>query len=55
LTRTTGWVLSNDAGLTPIAWPPSPTTRLDIDAPIDAQIAALQPEAAARGGGTGVA
>ena len=24
-----GWVLSHDAGLTPIAWPPSPATRLD--------------------------
>ena len=35
-----GWVLSHEAGLTPIAWPPSPATRLDIDVPIDAQIAA---------------
>lgn len=34
-----GWVLSHDAGLTPHAWPPSPATRLDIDVPIDAQIA----------------
>ncbi len=36
-----GWVLSHDAGLKPIAWPASPATRLDIDVPIDAQIAAL--------------
>jgi hypothetical protein len=36
-----GWVLSHDAGLTPIAWSPSPATRLDIDVPIDAQIATL--------------
>ncbi len=36
-----GWVLSNDAGLKPMTWPPSPATRLDIDVPIDAQIAAL--------------
>jgi hypothetical protein len=36
-----GWVLSQDAGLKPIAWPASPATRLDIDVPIDAQIAAL--------------
>jgi len=39
-----GWVLSNEAGLTPIAWPSSPATRLDIDVPIDAQIAALHPQ-----------
>lgn len=39
-----GWVLSHDAGLMPIAWPPSPATRLDIDVPIDAQIAALHPQ-----------
>jgi hypothetical protein len=39
-----GWVLSHDAGLTPIVWPPSPATRLDIDLPIDAQIAALHPD-----------
>ncbi len=39
-----GWVLSHDAGLTPIAWSPSPATRLDIDVPIDAQIAALHPQ-----------
>lgn len=38
-----GWVLSNDAGLTPMTWPVSPATRLDIDVPIDAQIAALHP------------
>lgn len=38
-----GWVLSHDAGLTPIAWSPSPATRLDIDVPIDAQIAVLHP------------
>ena len=36
-----GWVLSHDAGLSPIAWSPSPATRLDIDVPIDAQIAVL--------------
>jgi hypothetical protein len=36
-----GWVLSHDAGLMPIAWAPSPATRLDIDVPIDAQIATL--------------
>ena len=35
-----GWVLSHDAGLEPIGWPPSPATRLDLDVPIDAQIAA---------------
>ena len=34
-----GWVLSHDAGLDPIGWPPSPATRLDLDVPIDAQIA----------------
>jgi hypothetical protein len=38
-----GWVLSNDAGLRPITWPSSPATRLDIDVPIDAQIAVLHP------------
>jgi hypothetical protein len=38
-----GWVLSNDAGLTAMTWPASPATRLDIDVPIDAQIAALHP------------
>ena len=36
-----GWVLSHDAGLTPISWSPSPATRLDVDVPIDAQIAVL--------------
>ena len=39
-----GWVLSNDAGLMPITWPASPATRLDIDVPIDAQLAALHPQ-----------
>jgi hypothetical protein len=39
-----GWVLSHDAGLKPIAWPASPATRLDIDVPIDAQIAVLHPD-----------
>ena len=34
-----GWVLSREAGLAPIGWPPSPATRLDLDVPIDAQIA----------------
>ena len=43
-----GWVLSNDAGLTPITWPASPATRLDIDVPIDAQIAALHPDCGPR-------
>jgi hypothetical protein len=38
-----GWVLSNDAGLRPVAWPASPAARLDIDVPVDAQIAALHP------------
>jgi hypothetical protein len=38
-----GWVLSHDAGLEPIGWPPSPATRLDLDVPIDAQIAARHP------------
>jgi hypothetical protein len=38
-----GWVLSNDADLTPLSWPVSPATRLDIDVPIDAQIAAMHP------------
>ncbi len=35
-----GWVLSHEAGLEAIGWPPSPATRLDLDVPIDAQIAA---------------
>jgi hypothetical protein len=39
-----GWVLSHEAGLEPIAWPPSPATRLDIDVPIDAQIAVRHPQ-----------
>jgi hypothetical protein len=39
-----GWVLSHEAGLTPIAWPPSPATRLDIDVPIDAQLVVLHPQ-----------
>jgi hypothetical protein len=39
-----GWVLSNDADLIPITWPASPATRLDIDVPIDAQLAALHPQ-----------
>ena len=43
-----GWVLSNDAGLTPLTWPASPATRLDIDVPIDAQIAALHPACGAQ-------
>jgi hypothetical protein len=43
-----GWVLSNEAGLMPIVWPPSPATRLDIDVPIDAQIAALHPDSGPR-------
>lgn len=38
-----GWVLSNDAGLVPLTWPASPATRLDIDVPVDAQIATLHP------------
>jgi hypothetical protein len=39
-----GWVLSHDAGLMPIAWAPSPATRLDVDVPIDAQLAVLHPQ-----------
>ena len=39
-----GWVLSHEAGLTSIVWPSSPATRLDIDVPVDAQIAALHPD-----------
>lgn len=38
-----GWVLSSEAGLRPIAWPASPAARLDVDVPVDAQIAALHP------------
>jgi hypothetical protein len=39
-----GWVLSHEAGLEPIGWPPSPAARLDLDVPIDAQIAARHPQ-----------
>lgn len=39
-----GWVLSHDAGLEPIRWPPSPATRLDLDVPIDALIAVRHPQ-----------
>ena len=39
-----GWVLSREAGLEPIGWTPSPATRLDLDVPIDAQIAARHPQ-----------
>jgi hypothetical protein len=39
-----GWVLSHEAGLEPIGWPPSPATRLDLDVPIDAQIAVRHPQ-----------
>jgi hypothetical protein len=39
-----GWVLSHEAGLKPMAWGPSAATRLDIDVPIDAQLAALHPQ-----------
>jgi hypothetical protein len=39
-----GWVLSHDAGLTAIGWPPSPATRLDVDVPVDAQLAVLHPQ-----------
>src|SRR5512136_44869 len=39
-----GWVLSHEAGLEPVGWPPSPATRLDLDVPIDAQIAARHPD-----------
>jgi hypothetical protein len=39
-----GWVLSHEAGLEPIGWTPSPATRLDLDVPIDAQIAVRQPQ-----------
>ena len=38
-----GWVLSHEAGLSPLAWSASPASRLDIDVPVDAQIAALHP------------
>jgi hypothetical protein len=43
-----GWVLSHEAGLEPIGWPPSPATRLDLDVPIDAQIAARHPHCGSR-------
>jgi hypothetical protein len=39
-----GWVLSHEAGLEPIGWTSSPATRLDLDVPIDAQIAARHPQ-----------
>jgi CTP:molybdopterin cytidylyltransferase MocA len=39
-----GWVLSHDAGLKALAWPSSPATRLDVDVPVDAQLAALHPD-----------
>lgn len=38
-----GWVLWQQAGLEPQAWPASSATRLDLDTPIDVQIAALHP------------
>ena len=34
-----GWVLTYEGGLKPIGWAASPATRLDVDVPIDAQIA----------------
>jgi 2-phospho-L-lactate guanylyltransferase (CobY/MobA/RfbA family) len=40
-----GWVLSEEAGLTPILWPRSPSGLLDIDTPLDALIAARHPGA----------
>ncbi len=43
-----GWVLSHDAGLEPIGWPLSPATRLDLDVPIDAQIAVRHPHCGSR-------
>jgi hypothetical protein len=43
-----GWVLSHEAGLDPIGWPPSPAARLDLDVPIDAQIAARHPQCGLR-------
>lgn len=43
-----GWVLSHEAGLEPIGWPPSPATRLDLDVPIDAQVAARHPHCGLR-------
>jgi hypothetical protein len=38
-----GWVLWRQAGLEPLAWPPSALTLLDLDTPVDVQIAALHP------------
>lgn len=43
-----GWILTHEAGLEPIGWPPSPGTRLDLDVPIDAQIAAGHPQCGSR-------
>jgi hypothetical protein len=43
-----GWVLSHEAGLDPIGWTPSPATRLDLDVPIDAQIAVRHPQCGLR-------
>ncbi len=38
-----GWVLWWEGGLEPLAWPHSAATLLDLDTPVDAQIAALHP------------
>ena len=38
-----GWVLTYEGGLKPIGWTASPAMRLDIDVPIDAQIAVQHP------------
>ncbi len=38
-----GWVLWQQGGLTPQAWPASARVMLDLDTPVDAQIAALHP------------
>lgn len=38
-----GWVLWRQAGLAPQAWPASAATLLDVDTPVDAQIAAVHP------------
>jgi 2-phospho-L-lactate guanylyltransferase (CobY/MobA/RfbA family) len=43
-----GWVLSQEAGLTPRLWPRSPASLLDIDTPLDALIAARHPSAGPR-------
>jgi len=40
-----GWVLSQEARLTPRVWPRSPAALLDIDTPLDALIAAQHPGA----------